>query len=98
LAVAGDEDDAMSIWQTLGSAIFTGNREWAWRRRIAICSAATMHACFIQAAFFDTDLAHATMVMGNALQGLTLVFTIYVAGAVADDKFKRDSQQQAGQP
>jgi hypothetical protein len=38
------------------------------------------------------------MVMSNALQGLTLVMTIYVAGAVVDDKFKRDNERKAGQP
>ena len=35
-----------------------------------------MQACIIDAAFFDKDLAHSTMVMSNALQGLTLVITI----------------------
>jgi hypothetical protein len=88
----------MSLWRALGDAIFTGDREWAWRRRVAITSAAVMHACIIDASFFDKDLAHSTMVMSNALQGLTLVMTIYVAGAVVDDKFKRDNERKAGQP
>ena len=79
------------FWSSLSAAIFTGDREWAWRRRVAISSAATMLAGIINSAFFDHDLAHATMVMSNCQTGLALVLSIYVAGAITDDKFKRDA-------
>ena len=88
----------MRLWQALGNAIFTGDREWAWRRRVAITSAVVWHACIIKAAFFDADIAHSTMVMSNAVPGLALVMTIYVGGSIADAKFKRDNEQKAAQP
>ena len=36
------------------------------------------------------------MVMGNCITGLSLVMTIYVGGAVADDQMKRQVAAQAG--
>jgi len=88
----------MNFWQTLGNAIFTGDREWAWRRRMALASGFTMLACILNSTFWDHDLQHSSMVMTNAIAGLGLVMTIYVGGSIADAKFKRDTEQKAIQP
>lgn len=79
------------------NGIFVGDVQWAWRRRVAVTSAAVMLAGIINSIFFDHDLAHATMVMSECMTGISLVFTIYVSGAVADDHFKRRGEV-AGNP
>lgn len=70
-------------------AIFVGDANWAWRRRVALSSAAVMLAGILNSIFWDKDLAHATMIMTNCMTGLTLVFTVYVGGAIVDDQYKR---------
>ena len=77
------------MFHVILKAIFVGDAQWAWRRRVALSSAAVMLAGILNSIFWDRDLAHATMIMTNCMTGLTLVFTVYVGGAVWDDNNKR---------
>lgn len=82
------------MWAAFRAAFFVGSPEWAWRRRLTITAAGTMLAGIIQSIFFEPDLAKATMVMGHCQTGLATILGLYIGGAVADDKFKRDSARQ----
>ena len=70
-------------------AIFVGDVNWAWRRRVAVSTTAVLLAGILNSIFWDHDLAHSTMVMNSCVEGLWLVFTIYVGAAVIDDHMKR---------
>lgn len=80
------------------SALFPSDGNWIWRRRTAVASAITMLACILHSTFVDRDLAHAAMVMGHCQDGLALVLTIYVGGAVADAHLRRKVEAQGGAP
>jgi hypothetical protein len=80
------------------SALFPPHGSWTWRRRTAVLSALTMMAGILHSTFVDRDLAHATMVMGHCQDGLELVLTIYVGGAVADAHLKRKVAAQTADP
>lgn len=82
----------MSLWQQLADAIFTGDREWAWRRRLALSAGAANISGILNSTFWDHDQAHATMVMSNCQTGLLAVLTIYVAAAVTDDQLRRKNK------
>lgn len=77
------------MWQSISNAVFCGDRNWAWRRRVAITTSITFQAGILYAIFWDADLAHATMVMSNCVTGQAGVLAIYVGGGVADDHLKR---------
>lgn len=82
------------MFQALAHAIFAGERNWAWRRRVAITTSFTFQAGILYAIFGDHDLAHASMVMSNCVTGQAGVLAIYVGGGVADDHFKRQAENQ----
>lgn len=79
----------MSLWQKLSDAIFTGDREWAWRRRAALASVLVELAGILHSTFFDFEVEHAALVMNSCQAGLATTLGIYVAGAVTDDHLKR---------
>jgi hypothetical protein len=87
----------MQATSSICAALFPGHGNWIWRRRTAVASALTMLACIVHSTFVDRDLAHATMVMGHCQEGLALVLTIYVGGAVADAHLKRKVEAQAAE-
>lgn len=80
-------------WHRLLDAVFSGDPNWRWRRRITISTALVMHAGLIYSFFFDPDLAHATMVTSNCITGVIAVLTIYVGGGVTDDHLRRLNQR-----
>jgi hypothetical protein len=87
----------MALWQALGNAIFTGERTWAWRRRMVFAGCAVFLAGVVHSSWFDPDLAHATMVMTNCATGFGATLGIYVGLAVTDDHLKRETERKAGQ-
>ena len=76
-------------------AVFIGDTQWAWRRRIAVSGAGTMLVGILHSIFFDENLAHASMITTNCVTGFGVIMSIYVGGVVGDDHLKRMS---AGQP
>lgn len=90
----------MSVLRGLAASIFVGDVTWAWRRRMAFAGCGVFLAGVVHSIFFDRDLAHAAMVMTNSVAGFGATLTIYAGLAVADDKFKRDTEAktQAGAP
>jgi hypothetical protein len=87
----------MSLLHTLSRAIFTGNREWAWRRRGAISGGVTFLAGVIHSIWFDHDIAHASMVMTNCVTGFTAVIGVYTGAVVTDDHLKRRNTNITGE-
>ncbi len=83
-----------TIWQTLAGAVFTGEKSWAWRRRMVFAGCATFLAGVIHAIWFDHDLAHATMVMTNCATGFGATLAIYVGLAVTDEHLKRETERK----
>ena len=81
-----------SLLHQLGRAVFTGDRSWAWRRRAALSGVATSLAGVIKAAFFDTDIAHASMVMTNCIGLFTVAMGAYTGAVVVDDHLKRKTE------
>lgn len=86
------------MFKALLAGIFVGDVNWAWRRRVAVSSAAVMLAGILHSIFWDHDMAHATMVMSNCQAGILAILTIYVGGAVWDDHNKRKVEAAAGAP
>lgn len=85
------------ILRALSHAIFTGDREWAWRRRIVLWGCLVYLAGIVNAIWFDRDLAHATMIMGACSTGFAATLATYVGLAVADDHLKRETARKAEQ-
>lgn len=80
------------FWRSVHNAIFIGDRNWAWRRRITIGGAATATACAIHATWFDKDLAHSTMVFTNAVNWFGVCLGAYTAAVVTDAHLSRRAE------
>ncbi len=77
------------MWRALGAGIFTGDRSWAWRRRVTFAGCAVFLAGIANSIWFDHDLAHATMVMTNCCVGFAGTLTIYAGLSTVDDHLQR---------
>jgi hypothetical protein len=84
------------LLHALGRAIFTGNREWAWRRRGAISGGAMGLAGIATAIWWDTDIAHSSMVMTNSITLFLGSLTAYTGAVVVDDHLKRKVETTSG--
>ena len=94
----------MKFWSTLSSAIFTGEREWAWRRRIIFVGCALALAGVIQSIWIEKDHAWGAVVMAQCWTAFGATLAVYVGLAVTDDHLKRETErkieatQQTGTP
>lgn len=88
------------MWQAMGNAIFTGERSWAWRRRMAFAGCGIFLAGCIHGIWVDPVLEHASMVLTNCITGFGATLTIYVGLAVTDEHLKRETErkERAEQP
>lgn len=86
------------MWQALANGIFIGDRNWAWRRRVTFIGCAMALAGVAQAVWFEPDHAWGAVVLSQSWTAFGATLAIYAGLAVADDKFKRDSERKAGQP
>ncbi len=86
------------MWRFLRRAIFTGDREWAWRRRFCIAGGLVALASFANAAFVDHDPVHSALVIAAARDLYIAILGVYVAGAVADDHLKRTAMPPSPPP
>lgn len=84
----------MSLWRAFGRSIFVGDRNWAWRRRMAFAGCGTFLAGIFHSIFLDHDIAHASMVMTNCVAGFGATLATYAGLAVADDHLKRKVPSQ----
>lgn len=83
------------MWQALRQAIFLPGSDpsWAWRRRMAFAGCAVFLSGILKVVWWPSgDLPHDTMVMANCATGFGATLALYAGLAVADDKFKRDSE------
>lgn len=85
------------MWQHLSKAIFTGERSWAWRRRMVFAGCAVFLGGVANSIWWDHDVAHATMVMSNCTTGFATTLATYVGLAVADEHLKRETDRKAAQ-
>lgn len=79
----------MSLLHTLSRAIFTGDKSWAWRRRMSLSGAAVGLAGFCHGTWFDHDIAHASIVLTNAIALFAAAVGAYTGAIVVDDHLKR---------
>lgn len=82
------------MWRALQHAIFTGDRNWAWRRRMTFAGCAVALFGVLHAILWEPDHAWGAVVLTNccALFGATL--TIYAGLATVDDNLKRKAAAQ----
>lgn len=81
------------------SAIFPASDPgWQWRRRMAFTGCAVFLWGIVHAIRFEPDKAWAAIVLSQCTIGFSGTLALYAGLAVADDKFKRDSEVKAGQP
>lgn len=79
----------MNALHQLAAAIFVGDPRWAWRRRVTFAGCAVFLSGVVHSIFFDSDLAHASMVMTNCVAGFGATLTIYAGLSTADDHLRR---------
>jgi hypothetical protein len=77
------------MWRALSAAVFIGDPNWAWRRRVTFSGCAVFLAGVANAIWFDHDIAHASMVMTNCVAGFGATLAIYATLATGDDHLKR---------
>ncbi len=82
------------MWQSLHHAIFLPGSDptWSWRRRMAFAGCAVFLSGVLKTIWWPGDIAHDSMVMTNCVTGFGATLALYAGLAVADDKFKRDSE------
>lgn len=88
----------MSFLRTLQSAIFTGDRDWAWRRRIVIVTVAACLAGLARCTYWPMDAVTVALVLGTYKEILVLVIGLYVGGAIADAHLKRKTDAEPPKP
>jgi hypothetical protein len=77
------------ICHAIAERIFVGEPGWTWRRRITVTAALTFITGILNSIFFDSELAHAAMVMSNCSTGLVGTLATFGTMAVVDDHLKR---------
>ena len=65
---------------------------WQWRRRMAFAGCGVFLSGILKVIWWSGDIAHDSMVMTNCAAGFGATLALYAGLAVADDKFKRDSE------
>ena len=85
------------MWSAIGNAIFTGERSWAWRRRVIFAGCTLALASVVQAVWFEPDHAWGAVVLAQSWTAFGAVLAVYVGGALTDDHFKRESERKAQQ-
>ena len=88
----------MGFVHILAGAVFTGEKSWAWRRRVTFTGCIVFLAGVINSIWFDPNLAHATMVMSNCQTGFGATLVTYTGLAVVDDHMKRREDRLSTQP
>lgn len=79
----------VNFWRLIGHAVFTGDRGWAWRRRVTFAGCATALACVVQATWFETDRQWAAVLLAQSWTAFGATLAIYVGAAGYDDHQKR---------
>lgn len=79
----------MSFWRLLSHAVFTGDRGWAWRRRVTFTGCAVFLYGIIHAIRFEPDKAWAAVVLTQCGLGFLSTLGIYAGLAGYDDHQKR---------
>lgn len=79
----------MSLWRFIGAAVFTGERSWAWRRRVTFVGCSVALWGVVHAIKFEPDHAWGAIVL-TACSGLFLsTLGVYYGAAGYDDHQKR---------
>lgn len=79
----------MSFWQRFSDAIFTGERSWAWRRRITFAGCIVALASVAKAVWWESDKAWAAVLLAQSWAAFGATMALYVAAAGYDDHQKR---------
>lgn len=87
----------MSLWQRLSDATFTGDRAWAWRRRVIFAGCALALAGVVQAVWFEKDHAWGAVVLAQSWTAFGATVAIYVGLAVTDEHLRRETDRKAAE-
>lgn len=79
----------MSLWRLLGAAIFTGERSWAWRRRVTFAGCTVFLYGIVYAIRFEPDHAWGAVILSQCSLGFLSTLGIYAGAAGYDDHQKR---------
>lgn len=79
----------MSLWRLLGAAIFTGERSFAWRRRVTFAGCAMALAGVAKAVWWTPDKQWAAVLLAQSWAAFGATLAVYVAAAGFDDHQKR---------
>jgi hypothetical protein len=85
----------MSFLERLGDAIFTGERSWAWRRRMAFAGCSVFLWGIVYAIRFEPDTARMTAILSFCVPGFGTTFAAYAGLAGLDDHLKRETARKA---
>lgn len=83
----------MSLLRTIHHAIFTGDRNWAWRRRMAFLGCGVALYGVLHAILWETDHAWGAVVLTNCWAAFGATMITYAGLATADDHLKRKQEQ-----
>lgn len=77
------------MWKTLSDAVFTGERSWAWRRRVTFAGCAMALACVAKAAWLEPDKAWAAVLLAQSWAAFGATLALYAGLSTYDDHLKR---------
>jgi hypothetical protein len=86
------------MFQTLLRAIFVGDPEWAWRRRVTFAGCAVALWGVIHAILFEPDHAWGAVVLTNCWAAFGATLTIYATLATYDKHSERKIEAGKAQP
>jgi hypothetical protein len=86
------------MWGAISRAIFVGDPNWAWRRRVTFVGCTVFLGGIINSIWFDHDPVHSTMVMSNCQVGFLGTLGIYAGFATANDHLQRMEDRREGGP
>lgn len=77
------------MFDTITEYFKAGDPNWAWRRRVVLCTALMCWGTFIFAVGWEHDANKASMIMTHAASLLGTIITVYIGGAVVDTMNQR---------
>ena len=83
----------MSLWRKFLKAVFTGEKDWAWRRRMCFAGCAVFLWATVYSIVWTMDTARMTSILGFVIPAFSATLATYLGFAGYDAHKKRETER-----
>lgn len=85
----------MNLLNRISHSIFTGERSWAWRRRVTFAGCTMALAAVAKATWYEPDKAWAAVLLAQSWTAFGATLAVYFGATGFDEHQKRKLEQKA---